>query len=109
MSEPRKRARKAVGPARPTYLRGEDCDKVMSVVLALMSEVATLRDRIDTHERLAAGGTAPSPAAVESYEPDEVVEAERDARREAYVKRLLRVVLEELETDRRVTFPAETE
>jgi hypothetical protein len=94
----RPRPRKAAGPARPTYLRAEDTDKVMSIVLALMSEVSTLRDRLDTHERLAQAGILPAPEAVEAYQPDPPVDAARDAWREAYVKRLLRVALEELET-----------
>jgi hypothetical protein len=97
-SSTRPRPRKAVGPARPTYLRPEDIDKVMAVVLALMSEVSALRDRVDTHERLALGGVPPTPAAVDAFQPDEAVDAERESRREAYVKRLLRVVLEETET-----------
>jgi hypothetical protein len=91
------RLRKAVGPERPTYLRPEDTDKVMAIVLALMSEVAALRERLDTHERLAATGMAPVPDAVEAFQPDEIVEAEREAWREAYIKRLLRVMTEELE------------
>ncbi len=101
MSEPaprtRKRPRKAVGPERPHYLRAEDCDTVMAVVLALMSEVASLRQRLDSHERLAAAGIAATPAALEAYRPDPQADAERDAWRAAYVRRMLRVVLEDLE------------
>jgi hypothetical protein len=97
MAELRPRRRKAAGPPRPTYLRPEDTDRVMSIVLALMSEVASLRQRVDTHERLALAGTAATPEAVDSYRPDEPTDAAREAWREAYVKRLLRVVLEEIE------------
>ncbi len=92
-----RRPRKAAGPERPTYLRPGDTDKVMAIVLALMSEVAALRERLDAHERLAEAGLAPAPAAVEAFQPDEAVEAEREAWREAYIKRLLRVMTEELE------------
>jgi hypothetical protein len=100
MAEPssRPRPRKAVGPPRPTYLRPEDTDKVMTVVLALMSEVAALRERLDTHERLAATGIVATVDAIEAYVPDDAVEASREAWRDAYIKRLLRVALEELET-----------
>jgi CO/xanthine dehydrogenase FAD-binding subunit len=94
----RKRPRKAVGPTRPTYLRPEDTDKVMSIVLALMSEVASLRERIDTHERLALQGVAPTPAALDGFEADAETDAAREAWHEAYIKRLLRVVLEETES-----------
>ncbi len=97
MAGRRARPRKAAGPPRPTFLRGEDTDRVMAILLALMSEVAALRDRVDTHERLALVDALPTPAAVEGYRPDEAVDQERESRRDAMLKRLLRVVLEELE------------
>jgi hypothetical protein len=102
MGQTSNRRRKAVGPDRPTYLKSEDTDKVMAIVLALMSEVSSLRDRVDTHERLAQSGVWPTPDAVDGFraEPD-VLEA-REVQREAYLKRLLRVVLEDLEPDGRI-------
>ncbi len=63
-----------------------------------MSEVAALRERLDTHEQLAKAGRLPSPDAIETFGADESVDAEREAWREAYIKRLLRVMTEELET-----------
>jgi hypothetical protein len=93
------RRRKAAGPPRPAYLRPEDTDRVMSIVLALMSEVAALRQRVDTHERLARDGILATPDAVDAYRPDDETSAAREAWREAYIKRLLRVVLEEIEPD----------
>jgi hypothetical protein len=93
----RSRARKAVGPDRPTYLHPEDIDKVMAIVLALMSETASIRARLDTHERLAAAGLPATPEAVEAFRPEPAVEAEREIWRQAYIKRLLRVMLEELD------------
>jgi hypothetical protein len=101
MPEDSKRRRKAAGPARPSYLKPEDADKVMSIVLALMSEVSSLRDRIDTHERLAHAGLLATPDAVDQFRADPEVLALREARREAYIKRLLRVVLEDIEPERR--------
>jgi hypothetical protein len=94
---PRPRLRKAVGPDRPTYLDGADVDRVMAVLLALVSEVAAIRERLDTHERLAAGRVAPAGEAVEAYEPDAVAEAEREAWRDAYIRRLFRVITEDVE------------
>jgi hypothetical protein len=101
MAQTSHRRRKAVGPARPTYLKAEDTDKVMAIVLALMSEVASLRDRVDTHERLAQLGVLPTPGAVDDFRPDPDLLNDRETRREAYVRRLLRVVLEDMEPDRR--------
>jgi len=87
------RPRKAQGPDRPAYFDSSDIDRVLSVVLALASEVASLRERLDTHERLAPGLIA----AVESYTPTPDAIAARDAWRDAYIKRLFRVFTEDVE------------
>jgi hypothetical protein len=97
MSERSPRLRKAKGPARPTYLGHDDVDRVMAVLLALTSEVASLRERIDTHERLAALGQAATPEQVEAHVPEPAVEAAREAWRDAYIRRLFRVITEDVE------------
>jgi hypothetical protein len=93
----RPRPRKAVGPERPTYFNQTDIDRVMAVVLALASEVSALRDRLDTHERLADEGKSPTFPAVESYQPKAEVEQAREIRRDAYIKRIFRVITEDIE------------
>jgi hypothetical protein len=85
------RPRKAIGPDRPVYFDHTDVDRVMAVVLALASEVAALRERLDTQERLGAGV-----AAVEAYVPDAEALAAREAWRNAYIRRLFRVVTEDV-------------
>jgi hypothetical protein len=97
MSERSPRLRKARGPERPTYLDRGDVDRVMAVLLALTSEVATLRERIDTHERLAAQGLAATPEQVEAHVPEPAAEAAREAWRDAYIRRLFRVISEDIE------------
>ncbi len=87
------RARKAIGPDRPIYFDASDIDRVMSVVLALASEVAALRERLDTHERLAPELVA----RVEAYVPDPETLAVREAWRDAYIRRLFRVFTEDAE------------
>jgi hypothetical protein len=94
---PRARPRKAVGPDRPTYLDAGDIDRVMAVLLALVSEVASIRERLDTHERVSATGVPPAARAVEAFEPDAAVEAEREAWRDGYIRRLFRVITEDVE------------
>jgi alkylhydroperoxidase family enzyme len=95
------RLRKATGPERPSYLGPADVDRVMAVLLALTSEVASLRERLDTHEQLAAAGTVADPAHVEAYEADAAVEAAREAWRDAYLRRLFRVITEDVEALKR--------
>jgi hypothetical protein len=96
-----KRPRKALGPERRVYFNDGDIDRVMAILLALVSEVAAIRDRVDTHERLADQGEAPSRAKVESFLPDAEVDADRDAWRDAYIRRLFRVITEDIEVLKR--------
>lgn len=82
---------------RPRYFEDPAIDKVLSITMALAGEVAVLRDRIDTIERLGEAGTPLSRAAVDSYQPDEAVRAERDTWRDTFLGVVLRTVHQELE------------
>ncbi len=64
------------------------------MILALATEVSALRERLDTHEQLAAGGRLPEPRAVEAYAPGEDVETARAAARRSLIERITRVLLE---------------
>jgi hypothetical protein len=64
------------------------------MILALAAEVSALRERLDTHEQLAAGGRQPTPDATEGYRPTEAVEAVRAAARRELIDRITRVLLE---------------
>jgi glucuronate isomerase len=92
-----KRPRKATGPDRQVYFDGADVDRVMAILLALTSEVAAIRDRLDTHERIANLGHVATQAEVEAYRPDAAAAADRDAWRDAYIRRLFRVITEDVE------------
>jgi hypothetical protein len=91
------RPRKAVGPERPVYFDSSDIDRVMAILLALVSEVAAMRERMDTHERLGERGELPTGVAVEAYFPDDAAEESREAWRDAFIKRLFRVITEDVE------------
>ncbi len=92
-----KRPRKAMGPERQVYFDAADIDRVMAILLALVSEVASIRDRLDTHERVADSGRAAGRAEVETYQPDPAADADRDAWRDGYIRRLFRVITEDVE------------
>ena len=89
------RRRFARGQSRPTYLQPTDVDAVMMMLVALMSEVLSLRDRIDTHEALAETGVVATDDAVEAFELTRERHARREERRHAMLKRVLRVITEE--------------
>jgi hypothetical protein len=65
-------------------------DTLLGMVMALTSEIAVLRDRLDAHERLAGSGQSPTPQAVDDYLPDEAVQRERDARRKRLIDKVCR-------------------
>jgi hypothetical protein len=82
---------------RPRYFEDPAIDKVLSITMALAGEVAVLRDRIDTIERLGEAGEPISRAAVDGFQPDEGVRADRDDWRETFLSVVLRTVHQELE------------
>lgn len=64
-------------------------DALGTMVIALLGEVAVLRDRIDAHERLNAAGGGFGRGEVDGYLPDAPVAAERTAYRNAIYDRVL--------------------
>lgn len=98
------RRRFARGQKRPEYLEPGDIDRVMMILVALMSEVSALRDRLDTHEAVAEQGGVVTTAAIEAYELTPERSRAREVNRQTMLKRVLRVVTEE--RDEAATEPA---
>src|SRR5689334_16688320 len=76
---------------RPQFFNDPAIDQMMTFILELMTEVSVLYDRVDTMERLLDAKGTIGRQDVEDYRPDDKIEAERVARREAYIKRVLRM------------------
>jgi hypothetical protein len=95
---PRKRVAK--GPKRPQYLQNPELDKFMMMFTALLADVSAIRDRLDTHERLAKLGKVATPEEVEAFKVDAEVQADREKQRDAMLSRVFRILLEELEAAR---------
>ena len=89
------RRRWAKGQPRPRYLQPEDSDKIMIMLVALMSEVSALRDRLDTHEAVADLGGMATTGEIEAYELTPERHLAREANRQAMLKRVLRAITEE--------------
>jgi hypothetical protein len=96
MSERVQLQKKAKGD-RPQYFEDPAIDKVLSITMALAGEVAVMRDRMDTIERLLEAGQPVSRAAIEAFVPDQTVRDERDAIREVFLGNVLRIVHQERE------------
>ncbi|MEM1019669.1 MAG: hypothetical protein AAGJ09_04165 [Pseudomonadota bacterium] len=85
--------RKTVALGRePNFTAQPGNDQLMEMVLALAAEVSVLRDRLDAHERLADAGQAPTPTAVDAYEPPVEVGDLRSQRRATLLSKLFRPI-----------------
>lgn len=93
MSEGKQKPRQRVAKGRrPVFLDTPESDKLLAMVTALVGEVSVLKDRVDTHERLAAAGKVATPEEIEEYVPDEAIEDEREAARTAMLDRVFRII-----------------
>jgi hypothetical protein len=63
----------------------------------MVSELMAVRDRLDTHELLLARDGGLTPASIEAFKPSPEVEAEREGRRLATLRRIFRVLHDEFE------------
>lgn len=84
--------------SRAVFFRDNpDVDRLFSIVTALMAEVAVLRLRLDTHERLAARSGAFSSAEVEAFQPDAAALAQRLGLEKELIARVLHTLLAEID------------
>lgn len=90
-------AKTASGP-RPYFLENPDCDRLLSMILAMGSQISILNDRLDNALLLLEQNGVVVRETLDTFEPDSTIQAERLARDEAFVTRLLRVLSYEFET-----------
>ena len=85
---------------RPAFFPDEPgADRLMTMLMAVVTEVAVLRERLDTFERLAEEKGSVSRADIEAYEPDLAAREEREAWRQQYMDRVLQVLADEVEEE----------
>jgi hypothetical protein len=68
-------------------------DTLLGMVMALTSEVAMLRDRLDAHERLNADRQPATPESVDDFVPDEPAQKARAAWRQRLIEKVCRPLL----------------
>ncbi|MEM0986562.1 MAG: hypothetical protein AAGJ32_09965 [Pseudomonadota bacterium] len=82
---------------RPWFLENPDTERLMNITLALVQEVAVMRERLDTIERLLARGDTVSAEAIDAFEP---TKSEADARglwTQEYLARIFRILQQDRE------------
>jgi hypothetical protein len=82
---------------RPYFFDDPAVERVLAITMAVAQEVAVLRERLDTVERLLEKHTHIKRTDIESYEPDPASATERAEWSRMYIARVLRIVQQELE------------
>ena len=81
---------------RPQYFLDPAVDKLHLMVMALIEELSVTRDRLDTVERLIEKHGLFPVREIEGYVPQGAIDAERTARRLAYIRRMMKGITDEL-------------
>lgn len=87
---------KSVRGKRPAFHEQASIDRLIAMVMALASEVSVLRDRLDTVEALGTQAGWLGPDAVDAYVPGQPEREAREARREAYLRRVTHILSAEI-------------
>ncbi|NRA30813.1 MAG: hypothetical protein HRU11_11200 [Parvularculaceae bacterium] len=82
---------------RPWFFDNPDTERVMNITLALMQEVAVMRERLDTVERLLERDGSVTREAIETFEPTKPEANERGAMMQEYIARCLRILQQDRE------------
>ena len=76
------------GPPRPRFIADASNEKLWDVVLALSTELAATRSRLDTLERVLADRGSLPPGAIESWRPSQDAGVARVHDMQAYTQRV---------------------
>lgn len=83
---------------RPKFFPEEPAaDRLMTILMSLVTEVAVVRERLDTFERLVEDKGVVSQQDIEDFEPSLEVREDRERWRQEYLDRVLRVLADEVE------------
>jgi class 3 adenylate cyclase len=82
---------------RPYFLKDPDTEKVLNIVMTLAQEVAVMRERMDTIERLLDRNATISRADIEAFTPTKAEAAERGLLIQEFLARILRILQQERE------------
>ena len=89
-------ARRAKGK-RPEYAGDFATERLLSITMALVGEVAVMRQRLDTLERLIEAKGGVTQAEIEGFVPDRAAAYERGVLTKTYVTRVMRGVQQAME------------
>jgi hypothetical protein len=108
LNDKKKRPRVPKGN-RPWFLGEPQAERVLSMVLAVASEVGMLHDKLDTVARVAGQGKPFTLDDLETFPVTPEIEAAREAWRRGFIDRMFRILREEVENPSREKRTAEYE
>jgi hypothetical protein len=82
---------------RPYFFDDPAVERVLNITMAVAGEVAVMRERMDTIERLLEAKGLLTRAEIEAFEPDAAAAEQRQQWHAEYIARILRIVQQELE------------
>lgn len=82
---------------RPFFLKDADVERVMAITMAVAQELAVMRERLDTIERLLDAKGTISRGDIEKYNPPKEIAEERGAWTQEYLARILRIYQQDIE------------
>jgi hypothetical protein len=90
--DPLAQANRRAKGKRPFFLEDPAVERVLSITMAVATELAVARERIDTLERLLVQRGVLQAGDIDAFEPDAAARAERDAWGREYINRVLRMI-----------------
>ncbi|WP_371398144.1 hypothetical protein [Fretibacter rubidus] len=91
---------------RPYFLKDPDVERVLAVTMALAQEVAVMRERLDTVERILEEKGTLSQSDIEAYNPPKPIAEARGSWTQEYLARVLRIYQQEIEALDNVNEPS---
>lgn len=82
---------------RPYFFDDPAVERVLNITMAVAGEVAVMRERMDSIERLLEQKGILSQVEIDTYTPNREVAEQRQAWHQEYIARVLRIVQQELE------------
>lgn len=83
---------------RPYFFNDPAVERVLNITMAVASELAVARERVDTLERLLEAKGVLTREEIESYVPtSKEIETQRQSWHSEYISRVLRIVQQEME------------
>jgi hypothetical protein len=82
---------------RPYFFDDPAVERVLAITMAVAQEVAVVRERLDTIERLLEKKGSLTRADIDAYTPDPASATERAEWQRMYISRVLRIVQQEIE------------